>query len=656
MEPAFLPTRPPRQVTIPAMGGTPPTEVEAVRPERAVVVPRVRLAGDKGGAGGDPLPAEDRVHALLRRGVRGLVSLSGPPGSGKTATLRHLKAVLPPDAPVRLYDDISTSAAWRELGLAAKSNLVICAARPACAAPSVARLEMARWGDDDLIEYLLARHRPHCQAVMMKVKSFAIHFSLDGSPELWRIVLDTMAADPSISDVPSALRRCVGPLLSDPRMEAGAAALACLQSDGQIWPTKQMIGWSEAERLPALLRHRAVQVLLASERIVARLCDGVGWSDLEDKLPHDLILETARLAAHWPAAVDRLTALVAGKKQRVHPMAVSVLLAARPEWRPGNANIPTLSGAYIAGAHWAGVDLHGGRMVGARLDHADLSRADLHNACAMSIDLRQATLRGACLTGLSASGAQLAGADLVSANAAGAKLANADLHGADLRSACLKGADLTGADLSQAVLTSADLRETLLVGTELAGADLVGADLACAVLERVDLTDVNLSGTSFSCTAFKDCDMEEISLPKGNFAGAKLTGCYLTGARMPGADFRDADLRNTGLADIDWEGADLREADLRGASFHLGSTRSGLVGSAVPCEGSKTGFYTDDFQDREFKTPEEIRKANLCGADLRGARVAGVDFYLVDIRRARYTPAQAEHFRRCGAIMDDARE
>ncbi|MHC4404061.1 MAG: pentapeptide repeat-containing protein [Planctomycetota bacterium] len=54
-----------------------------------------------------------------------------------------------------------------------------------------------------------------------------------------------------------------------------------------------------------------------------------------------------------------------------------------------------------------------------------------------------------------------------------------------------------------------------------------------------------------------------------------------------------------------------------------------------------------------FKSPEEIRKANLRGADLRGAAIADVDFYLVDLRDAHYTPEQAEHFRRCGAILAD---
>jgi uncharacterized protein YjbI with pentapeptide repeats len=95
----------------------------------------------------------------------------------------------------------------------------------------------------------------------------------------------------------------------------------------------------------------------------------------------------------------------------------------------------------------------------------------------------------------------------------------------------------------------------------------------------------------------------------------------------------------------------LREADLRGASFHMGSTRSGLVGSPVACEGSRTGFYTDDYEEQSFKSPEEIRKANLCGADLRGARLDGVDFYLVDLRGACYDPEQEEHFRRSGAIL-----
>jgi uncharacterized protein YjbI with pentapeptide repeats len=103
---------------------------------------------------------------------------------------------------------------------------------------------------------------------------------------------------------------------------------------------------------------------------------------------------------------------------------------------------------------------------------------------------------------------------------------------------------------------------------------------------------------------------------------------------------------------VDWPRVSLRGADLTGASFHLGSSRSGRVGSTIACEGSKTGFYTDDYDEQEFKSPEEIRKANLCFADLRGAILEKVDFYLVDLRGALLDPEQEEHVRRCGAILE----
>lgn len=637
---------------------TSPPTFDPIRPERAVVVPRARLQLDTfADTAGEALPVEQRIMSLLRRSQRGLVTLCGPPGSGKTTALRHLAAVLPPDAPVGLIDGVAGLLARSPVAghsRARQELLVVVTPDTSKDSTCIARLQMVPWGEDDLIEYLLARHRPQCQAVMTRVNSSAAapHFSLDGSPELCRMVLDTLAADPAIPDVPAALRRCLASVLSDPKMAAGALCLAALRNPDL--GNASRVSRPLEPRVRRLVAFRPVQVALASELIVRDLCDGVNPTELEGILPLDLILETARLAAHWPAALDRLAALVASNKRRVHPMAASVLLAARPDWRPApGAKVPTLTGAYVSGAHWAGVDLHGAEILGAHLDGAELDQADLRDARATSATLRKAKLRAALLTGLSAADCDLAGADLSSANAASADLVNADLHGADLRAAHLKKADLSGADLSAANLAGACFVKSRLDAVKLKGADLSGADLTGVVLKHLDLTDVSLAGANFHHARISDCDMEGIAVPGGNFHGAKLAGCYLTGSSMPGANFRDADLRNTGLADVDWEEVDLRDADLRGASFHLGSTRSGLVGSAVPCEGSKTGFYTDDFQDREFKDPEDIRKANLCGADLRGARVAGVDFYLVDLRRARYTEAQAEHFRRCGAIMGD---
>ncbi|MCK6462183.1 MAG: pentapeptide repeat-containing protein, partial [Planctomycetes bacterium] len=114
-------------------------------------------------------------------------------------------------------------------------------------------------------------------------------------------------------------------------------------------------------------------------------------------------------------------------------------------------------------------------------------------------------------------------------------------------------------------------------------------------------------------------------------------------------------LAHAKVADVAWEGADLRGADLDGAIFHMGSSRGGLVESFLASEGTRTGFYTDDFDEQHFKSPEEIRKADLRGADLRGAKVERTDFYLVDLRDALYDEAQELHFRRCRAILRNRR-
>jgi uncharacterized protein YjbI with pentapeptide repeats len=138
--------------------------------------------------------------------------------------------------------------------------------------------------------------------------------------------------------------------------------------------------------------------------------------------------------------------------------------------------------------------------------------------------------------------------------------------------------------------------------------------------------------------------------------GANLRNAHLTGSVFPSGDLREADLRSAGLAEIDWEEADLRGADISGASFHMGSSRSGLVFSPYASEGSKTGFYTDDLEDLSFKRPEEVRKANLRGADMRGVKEAGEDFYLVDLRAAKLDAALREQARETGAILQEPAE
>jgi len=197
------------------------------------------------------------------------------------------------------------------------------------------------------------------------------------------------------------------------------------------------------------------------------------------------------------------------------------------------------------------------------------------------------------------------------------------------------------------------MRHATLRGALVAAADFTGTNLEGADLREVDLRSALLDRTRLVGADMRDCDLEGLRLVNVEFRDAGLAQALFSGSKAEGCSFRKATLRGAGLADVQWEGVDLRGADLHGAVFHLGSSRSGLVGSPLASEGTRTGFYTDEFDQQSFCPPEQIRKANLCGADLRGAKVDGVDFYLVDLRGAKYDADQLEHFRKCGAILSE---
>jgi uncharacterized protein YjbI with pentapeptide repeats len=474
---------------------------------------------------------------------------------------------------------------------------------------------------------------------------------LDGIPELWRLVLDRMMADPSIPGPRRVLENELAAMMPDDEYRARieAECFDAIVSAIRILRNPHHQGREDA--LLRLARHRPFQLSLAAGMIVRALKNRAESQAFRSKLPRELIVETASRIADDSEAVDRLRSLITNAGWQLDPMVASLLHALRIGWKPDRPT-PRLAGAYLDKAEWPDIDLAG----------ADMREADLAGA----------NLRGSRLDATNLAGANLGGANLSASSAASAKFDRADLSRASLaqlraqrarfRSARLVAANMVGGNFDHANFEGADLSSAQLLGASLVGADLrsikvEGADFSRADLSRANMQAITLAGATFSGARFVDADLsgcflEAILLPGANFANADLKHALLTGSHMPGADFRRASLCAAGLAEVDWEGADLREADLRDASFHLGSSRSGLVGSPIASEGSRTGFYTDDWNEQDFKSPEEIRKANLCGADLRGARIENVDFYLVDLRGALLGPEQILHIRRCGAILE----
>ena len=610
---------------------------QPVEPERAPVAPRARRLPN-----GEVLPLEQIAMQFVRHGERGVIHLGGGPGSGKTTALRHLAAVLPRDTRVLLFDGEPSAHLRAPVG----EHLAVVASDKPPRDDRLAHVVLAGWCEDDLIEYLLATHAPQCKAIMARVRADQEAASrLGGSPMLWRIALDEFAADEALRFVASAVRKRVFDLLESNRC-ATAALIWCLKRARRQQPIFEL-----PDAVMPILAQPAVQALLGAEHLADLLSLGRVADELND-LPHGLVRETALLVRARPAARARLAEGVSGGGGGGGaPGAASILAAADPTWRPGVPGI-NLADALLERVSWRGVDLSSANLVQADFTCADLTRADLSATAARGAQFRAAKLRRARMRGINAPaarfvGANLQGASLVKADLSGATLTNANLTGASLR-----GANLTKANLSDARCIGTRFDKASLVGTSLKGADLAYAMFTAARLDRVWFdASKPLEHTRFRNARVTRCDLGHVRGTGLDFGEADLSYSDLTRSALREANFVRARLRKAKLAHVDWEGADLRRADLRGATFHLGSCRSGLVGSTVPCEGSRTGFYTDELDEQEFKSPEEIRKANLCGADLRGAKIKGVDFYLVDLRGARYTRRQARYLQKCGAIL-----
>jgi uncharacterized protein YjbI with pentapeptide repeats len=621
-----------------------------IRPYRAPVRPRV-ISPEFG----DPLPADYIWQEIEGRFLRG-VEIVGWFGFGKTTTLEYLAATAPADRPVAFLDDAPLASVAEAAGnslvvfTSLHTRLIEFTRLYARGVPEMASYRLAPWGNDELAEYLLAVHPAQCQSVMARIQGAPDRRLAGGVPEIWEVVLDRMAADESLATVSQVLQHEFQRGFKSRKTRASAERY-CLEAlvDRDVHPALTLRRVDP--KVLNLLRHDWLRLILGSDHLAGLLEGKSGRKWLKRQMPRSLVKATG--AGLSSAARNSLSQCLAKGPEDCQPMAASLLHATGTGWIPQGRPLPILRGAYLDGAAWKGVDLAGVRIEESDLSHSDLTEAVLDEAVARRALFRGAILSRASMVKMYGSGADFQMAELVLARATLAVLRNAILENADLSGARLPRANLRGARLAKACFAGADLSQADLRGAIIAGADFSSADLSRCRLDRLPLRLASFEKARFSRANLADCDLEGMELPGTDFSDANLEGSLLTGSRMPRASFFGARLRGSRLAEVDWEQADLRGADLRDCTFHFGSSRSGLVGSPIACEGSRTGFYNDEFDDKSYRTPEEIRKANLRGVDLRGADLRGTDFYLVDLRGATYTPFQREHLRRCGAILVD---
>jgi uncharacterized protein YjbI with pentapeptide repeats len=597
------------------------------------VRPRVRSSGAEGGG---TWLLEDAISERLERGETGVVWICGPAGSGKRSALAYLRARFAGDARVRVDHDTfilvdAVAAEHEPPTLRVRASLR--------AARGMDALELAGWSTDEQIEYLLARHPACCASVMQRLATPNPNLDLGRSPFIWAAVLEQLALDEGLPDEFEALRAALARAFGTPKLlgKARLAALEQLKADGARKGDE--LETEQRALFAPWLRHTPVLQLLAAEAIVLLL-----------EKRHTIEVPVARVDAELLRVIRPLLLRSTEAREQARRM----LESGDTPQQALAASLVHLEGPGAFRTAWAEFRSRGAvpaRLSGARLEGAGAGELDLSGMEGLGI-----VLAGASLDGSDLSESVLRGAYFTHASLRGVRLGGADLRGADLRHADLERVDaheanLEGARLDQATLRTADLHGARLERCSLHGACFEGADLSGAHLAGLDLRRARLATTRFPAAGLARANLEGQAIEAPDFSRADLEGALLSATKFPAAIFQSANLRNAGLAWIEWEGANLFGADLAGASFHLGSSRSGLVFNAPAGWGTRTGFYSDEYKEQGFKAPEEIRKANLRGADLRKANVFETDFYLVDLRDALYTPDQEKHLRGCGAIL-----
>jgi uncharacterized protein YjbI with pentapeptide repeats len=618
-------------------------------PKRAIVRPRVLLQGEQ-----DAVLLEDLV-AELAADDGWIIELFGEAGSGVSTALQYIASAFQSNDALIIEDWNRAASSFAQ----PPSGTMMSLRTSRSANPAIRSCRLLGWSRDECIEYLLAAHPSHCASVMQRILNDSMIDRLRGNPSIVRQVLDELAADLDLADVKSAMQRLIERHFPDIDSKRAVVSGTLDKGRSQVDFDKNA---NDASSGISIQRARLCSLPYISFLFKVE----VAWHDLEHKtdldpscLPwsREFIMAIAERVAGAPMVQRKLRSWMSSRQCFSHSLAVSLLHASGVSHRtlkelfvvpPARMK---LDGAILNDADGSGISLERCLLRGAFFERARLERVSFANSDATNADFRYADLNHAQLKGFIGVGADFTGADFSNAIGSKASFVGAELSLANLEEVDFCSCDLRDSDLSGANFQGAKLIDCIFGEACLNDANFRNANLTRSRFNRLDLSVAHFDKACFRKANLNECRFEGMELADVVFESANLKNAIMTNSIMRRANFVRANLQGAKLADVEWESADLRKADLRGATFHMGSSRSGLVGSPIASEGSRTGFYTDELNEQDFKAPEEIRKANLRGADLRGAKIDGVDFYLVDLRDARFDSRQAEHFRRTGAIL-----
>jgi len=596
-----------------------------------LVAPRITVF-----QGAERLPATDVIESLLCSNQMQIVALGGVDSSHAIAFLKDFYRNEP-----RIH--VASSIHWNEVD--ANCRLLIRIDKPHLAKHF---LSIAPWDRDDVIQYLLETQPDQCNSILNRIAPE--HFAwVRGGFSIWKCIIGEMIESPHEKDFLRILKSILGSRLpaivpsfgyesmnwfADQLMVAGSWEKLKLLSDDPVYSMLLDIA-------PLRLRIEADRVVDLVERCNKKI--------LLTQHPSQRIIEVSKRLRGNKLAIDFLKSCVF---ERYASTAASILTQLDCTWKPKSVSDLPLQNAYLDGADWVGVCLEEAKLGSARLSSVCLDNSILTGSVLHFAKCNGSSFAGAKMRGVKAHRASFVDANFSRADLQATYWRDCGFYDADFSETRLDGSsflhcDLRDADFRASIANATDFRGCKMLGVSFLNAQLVGAKFS-----NLDLRETSWFLSLLSKANLKGAILESLTMNHCSLDDADLSQAYLSNSCMRESNLAGCNLSDSRLGSIDWEHCNLQGADLRGVTFHYGSTRCGIVDSPYPSHGTRTGFYTDDQEDLYFKSPELVRKASLFGCDLRGAKLDGVDLYLVDLREANLDPVQRQAAATAGAILE----
>ncbi|MEU7757443.1 pentapeptide repeat-containing protein [Micromonospora aurantiaca (nom. illeg.)] len=207
-----------------------------------------------------------------------------------------------------------------------------------------------------------------------------------------------------------------------------------------------------------------------------------------------------------------------------------------------------------------------------------------------------------------------------------ARLYRAMLDYAELSKADLRGAELNRSSMNYAKMHLARLDHANMFAVSLSGADLTLSTLLGANVSHALLLDACLSECRLRNAYLSFSDLQLADLTRADLCHARLNRCRLHNANLSFASLRQAEAR-----DSHFDGANM--AHISAAKADLGFSR---LNRAVLKSADLRNARLVGVQMRRVDLSEaDLRGAALIGADLAGANLSGADIRGADLRMAR---------------------